>query len=205
VIPLVVGVTGGIGSGKTAVAGAFADLGVEIIDTDELAHKLTAPGQPALQEIVIQFGNEVLTVQGALDRAALRRKVFADPRERRRLEMLLHPLIKREVDRLLKQARGPYVVLVVPLLVETGAYAGMLGRVLVVDCPVETQVARAMRRSGLARDEVEAIVRAQASRSERLARADDVLVNDGDLCALRAKVRQFHLAYLALAGASAGQ
>lgn len=202
---IVVGVTGGIGSGKTAVANAFADLGVEVIDTDELARRLTAPGEPVLREIASCFGDEMLTTEGALDRARLRQKVFADPRERQRLEALLHPLIRREVDRLLERARGPYAVLVVPLLIETGAYADVVDRVLVVDCPVEMQIERVMRRSGLSREEVEAIVRTQASRTERLSKADDVLVNDADLCALRDKVQQLDRAYLTLAGAGTGQ
>jgi dephospho-CoA kinase len=198
-MPLVVGVTGGIGSGKSAVAQAFADLGVEIIDTDQLSHRLTAPGSPAVQEIATRFGSEVLTAEGALDRAALRNKVFADPRERRRLEELLHPLIRQDVERLLKQTQGPYVVLVVPLLIESGGYSEVIDRVLVVDCPEEMQIERVIRRSGLRRDEVEAIVRAQAPRKRRLAGADDVLTNDGDLDALRSGVSRLHRAYLELA------
>jgi dephospho-CoA kinase len=204
-MPLVVAVTGGIGSGKTVVAEAFAGLGVEVIDTDQLAHQLTAPGEPALREIARQFGAEVLSSAGGLDRAQLRKKVFADPDARRRLEALLHPLIRQGVDRLLKQARGPYVILVVPLLVETGGYSDVVDRVLVVDCPEETQIARAMRRSGLSRDEVEAILRAQATREQRLAGADDVLSNAGDLDNLRRGVERLHREYLALAGGRIGR
>ena len=204
-MPLVVGVTGGIGSGKSEVAQAFADLGVEIIDTDQLAHRLTAPGTPAVQEIATRFGSEMLTAEGALDRAALRQKVFADSRERRRLEELLHPLIRQDVDRLLKRAQGPYVVLVVPLLIESGGYSEVIDRVLVVDCPEEMQIERVMRRSGLRRDEVEAIVRAQAPRKRRLAGADDVLTNDGDLDALRSGVSRLHREYLELARARVGR
>jgi dephospho-CoA kinase len=204
-MPLVVAVTGGIGSGKTVVAEAFAGLGVEVIDTDQLAHQLTAPGEPALREIARQFGAEVLSSAGGLDRAQLRKKVFADPDARRRLEALLHPLIRQGVDRLLKQARGPYVILVVPLLVETGGYSDVVDRVLVVDCPEETQIARAMRRSGLSRDEVEAILRAQATREQRLAGADDVLSNAGDLDNLRRSVERLHREYLALAGGRIGR
>ena len=197
---LVVGVTGGIGSGKTVVAQAFADLGVEVIDTDQLARELTAPGEPAVQEIARRFGREVLTTEGELDRAVLRRLVFSDSGARRRLEALLHPLIAQQVTRRVEQASGPYVVLVVPLLVETGAYADIVDRVLVVDSPEDLQVARVARRNGLPRNEIEAILRAQASRQQRLARADDVLTNDGDLDTLRDGVEHLHREYLALAG-----
>lgn len=198
---LVVGVTGGIGSGKTVVAQAFAELGVEVIDTDQIAHELTAPGQPAVREIATRFGTQVLTAEGALDRAALRRAVFSDPDARRRLEALLHPLIAQQVVHRLAQAGGPYVILVVPLLVETGGYEGIVDRVLVVDSPEDVQVTRVMRRNGLSPNEVEPILRAQASRQQRLARADDVLTNDGDLDTLRSGVQRLHRDYLALAGA----
>lgn len=198
---LVVGVTGGIGSGKTVVAQAFAELGVEVIDTDQIAHELTAPGQPAVREIATRFGTQVLTAEGALDRAALRRAVFSDPNARHRLEALLHPLIAQQVVHRLAQAGGPYVILVVPLLVETGGYEGIVDRVLVVDSPEDVQVTRVMRRNGLSPNEVEPILRAQASRQQRLARADDVLTNDGDLDTLRSGVQRLHRDYLALAGA----
>jgi dephospho-CoA kinase len=204
-MPIVVGMTGGIGSGKTTAADAFAELGVEVIDTDELARRLTAPGEPAVRGIAARFGEDVLDARGALDRARLRQKVFSDPHERQRLEALLHPLIRDEVARLLALAQGPYVLLVVPLLIEAGGYAGVVDRVLVVDCPPEMQIERAMRRSGLAREEVESIMRTQAPRSERLARADDVLMNDSDLRALREKVAQLHHAYLSLSGTGATQ
>jgi dephospho-CoA kinase len=198
---LVVAMTGGIGSGKTVVAQAFADLGADVIDTDQLAHELTAPGQPAVREIAGRFGNQVLTAEGALDRAALRKLVFSDAGARRRLESLLHPLIARQVVRRLAAVSGPYVILVVPLLVETAGYEDIVDRVLVVDSPEDVQVARVRRRDGLSTDEVEAILRAQASRQQRLARADDVLTNDGDLGSLRAGVERLHREYLALAGA----
>jgi dephospho-CoA kinase len=196
----VVGVTGGIGSGKTVAAQAFAELGVEVIDTDQLAHELTAPGQPAVREIASRFGKQVLTAEGTLDRPALRRLVFCDPGARRRLETLLHPLIAQQVIRRLAQVSAPYVILVVPLLVETGGYEEIVDRVLVVDSPEDLQVARVVRRNGLSSNEVEAILRAQASREQRLARADDVLTNDGDLDTLRAGVERLHREYLALAG-----
>lgn len=198
---LVVGVTGGIGSGKTVVAQAFAELGVEVIDTDQIAHELTAPGQPAVREIATRFGTQVLTAEGALDRAALRRAVFSDPNARHRLEALLHPLIAQQVVHRLALVGGPYVILVVPLLVETGGYEGIVDRVLVVDSPEDVQVTRVMRRNGLSPNEVEPILRAQASRQQRLARADDVLTNDGDLDTLRSGVQRLHRDYLALAGA----
>jgi dephospho-CoA kinase len=195
----VVALTGGIGSGKSTAAELFARFGAEIVDTDEIAHRVTAPGEPALKQIAREFGAAVLTAQGALDRSTLRQLVFASVDHRKRLESIVHPPIRTEVDRRLQRAQGPYVLLVVPLLVETGAYSTLVNRVLVIDAPQRLRIARVMQRSRLRRKEVEAILRAQASRAQRLAKADDVLTNDGSLQALRSRVEALHKKYVALA------
>jgi len=187
----VVGLTGGIGSGKSAAADAFAVLGAAVVDTDAIAHALTGPGGAALPALRAAFGPGVLATDGALDRAAMRRRAFADPAARARLEGILHPLIRAEAEAQVRRAAGadfPYVVLVVPLLAETGAYRERVDRVAVVDCPEETRIARVMARNGLARAEVEAIMAAQAPRAARLAIADDVIANDAGLGELRARV-----------------
>lgn len=200
---LVVGLTGGIGSGKSAVAERFAARGAAVIDTDAIAHRLTAPGGAGIAPIRAAFGDAALAPDGALDRAAMRRLVFADPAARRRLEAILHPLIRtagdEEVQRRLASAEFPYVVLVVPLLLESGGYRDRVDRVCVVDCPEEIQIARVMARSGMQRAEVQAILDAQASRAERLAAADDVIDNAADLAALDPQVDALHAKYLALA------
>ena len=194
-----VGLTGGIGSGKSAAATHFAELGVPVIDTDAIAHELTLPGAPALGAIRAVFGDAVVTAEGTLDRAALRRRIFGDTAARRQLESLLHPRILDEVKTRLATLSAPYAVTVIPLLVETGTYRALLDRVLVIDCPEAVQIARAMARSGLSHEEAAAIVAAQASRSERLAAADDIIVNTGALDALREEVDALHQRYLALA------
>jgi dephospho-CoA kinase len=194
-----VGLTGGIGSGKSTVADLFAELGVPVIDTDQIARQLTAPGGAALEPIRTAFSRSVFQADGSLDRAALRRLVFADPVARRQLESILHPLIRREVERALASLDAPYVLTVIPLLVETGGYRDLLKRVLVVDCPEALQVSRVMARNGLARDEVLAILAAQATRSERLASADDVIVNTASAEALRSEVVALNQRYLTLA------
>ncbi len=198
----VLGLTGGIGSGKSAVAERFAQHGAAIVDTDAIAHALTAPGGAALPALQAAFGRAILTKEGALDRAALRRRVFAAPAARARLEAILHPMIRAEVEVQLSRLANAdfcYGVLVVPLLVETGAYRDRIQRTLVVDCPPELQIARVMARSGLTRAEVEAILAAQASRQQRLARADDVVRNDDGLAALDAAVAALHDKYVMLA------
>lgn len=196
---LTVGLTGGIGSGKSAAATRFAELGVPVIDTDAITHELTLPGAPALGAIRAVFGDAVVTAEGTLDRAALRRRIFGDTAARRQLESLLHPRILDEVKTRLATLSAPYAVTVIPLLVETGTYRALLDRVLVIDCPEAVQIARAMARSGLSHEEAAAIVAAQASRSERLAAADDIIVNTGTLDALREEVDALHQRYLALA------
>lgn len=197
-----VGLTGGIGSGKSTVANLFAELGVPVIDTDVVARQLTEPGGAALEAIRAAFGEDVILADGMLDRAALRRRVFADAAARRQLEAILHPRIRQMVEQSLATLDAPYALIVIPLLVETGGYRDVLRRVLVVDCPEALQVARVMARSGLARDEVDAILAAQAGRAERLAAADDVIVNDASAAALRAEVTALHQRYLACAAAA---
>ena len=175
----VVGLTGGIGSGKTAVADAFAALGVEIIDTDALAHALSAVGQPGFAAIRDAFGEGILRPDGAIDRGALRRLVFADAAARSRLEDALHPLIGAEVALRVEQWSGAYGVIVVPLLLERKGVRSLVDRVLVVDCPEEEQVRRVVARSALSPAEVRAIMATQLDRRQRLAAADDILDNAG--------------------------
>lgn len=193
----VVGLTGGIGSGKSTVADLFAELGAAVIDTDAIAHQLTASGGAVLREIHAQFGNAVMQADGTLNRAALRRRIFSDAAARRQLEAIIHPRIKQQVEQALATVTAPYALIVIPLLVETGGYREMLNRVLVVDCPEEMQVARVMARSGLSRDELSAILAVQASRDRRLAAADDVVVNTASIEALRDQVTALHRHYLA--------
>lgn len=198
-MPYIVGLTGGIGSGKSTVADLFVARGAALVDTDAIAHELTGPQGAAMEAIAAAFGPGVVDSRGALDRAAMRRRVFADASARQRLEAILHPLIRAESERRCAVAQAPYVILAVPLLVESGTYRERVDRVLVVDCPESTQLARVMARSGLDAAEVEAILLAQASRSERLAAADDVVDNGGSADALPAQVDLLHDRYLAAA------
>jgi len=195
---LLIGLTGGIGSGKSTVASLFAGLGAGIVDTDLLARELTEPGTPTLARIAAEFGPEVLNPDGSLDRARLRERVFSDPAARARLEALLHPPIR---DLMLERAarlQAPYVILVIPLLLETGQQS-LVHRVLVVDCPEATQVERVRRRSGLPEAEIARIMASQIPRAERLAWADDVIENQGDAGDLPPQVGRLHQRYLALA------
>ena len=194
----VVGLTGGIGSGKSRVADLFVECGAALVDTDAIAHELTGPDGKAMPELIATFGEEVADARGALDRAAMRRRVFANPGERKRLESILHPLIRQVADERCRLASAPYVILAVPLLIESGSYRQRCNRVLVVDCPEDLQIARVVARNGLSADEVRAIMAAQASRQERLAAADDVIANDCDLATLERRVRDMHVKYLAL-------
>jgi dephospho-CoA kinase len=195
----VVGLTGGIGSGKSAAAEEFARLGAAVVDTDSVARELTEAGGAALPHIKSLFGEAFIQPSGAMDRKAMRERVFADPRAKRALEGLLHPLIRAESQRRIAAASAPYVVHVVPLLVESPEYRGQFDRVLVIDAPEPAQLERVAARSGLSESEVRAIVRTQATRAERLAAADDVVENSGTLDALREQVRVLHNKYLALA------
>ena len=192
----VVGLTGGIGSGKTAAAAEFERLGATVVDADAIAHELTAAGGAAMAEIQELFGAEVLAASGALDRDKMRARVFADPAAKKALEALLHPMIREESHRLIAGARGPYVIHVVPLLVESADYRSRVDRVLVIDAPEELQVERVRGRSGLSEGQVRAIVAAQATRAERLAAADDVIENRGTIEALREQVAALHRKYL---------
>ncbi|RQQ59080.1 dephospho-CoA kinase [Burkholderia stagnalis] len=198
-----VGLTGGIGSGKTTVADLFAARGATIVDTDLIAHRITAPGGPAMPAIEQAFGPRFVAADGSLDRAKMRTLIFSDDAARRRLEAITHPLIRAETDREAREAQGAYLMYVVPLLVESGSWKARADRVLVVDCDVETQIARVMRRNGFTREQVEAIVARQATRDARLAAADDVIVNDATTPdALAAQVDALHQRYLACAAAA---
>jgi dephospho-CoA kinase len=194
-----VGLTGGIGSGKTIVAGLFASHGAALVDTDEISRQLTAPDQPAVAAIAERFGQEFVARDGSLDRARMRRLVFDNPSHRKDLEALLHPLIRQESTRRIRDVTAPYVVVVVPLLVESTGYSGIIDRILVVDCDPETQISRVMRRSGLTRNEVLAIMSSQVSREQRLRAADDIIYNDSDIETLRTQIQALHSKYLGLA------
>lgn len=194
-----VGLTGGIGSGKSTVARAFEAHGIEVVDADALAHGLTAPGGAAIPALRTAFGDEVIDASGALDRARMRRIAFADASARKRLEAILHPMIRAETDRLAQGARSRYVILMIPLLVESGNPRARCDRVLVVDCPEAEQIRRVMARSGLSRADVEAIMATQASRAARLAAADDVVDNAGEPDGIDAQVAMLHRTYLDLA------
>jgi dephospho-CoA kinase len=196
-----VGLTGGIGCGKSKAADMFADLGATVVDTDAISHELTAPRGRAMPAIETVFGADYVRDDGALNRAHMRALVFSDPDAKRKLEGILHPLIRAESHARIAAASAPYVILVVPLLLETGAYRELLNRVLVVDCDESQQIARVSARSGLAEDEVRRIMGAQLERAERLKRADDVLSNDGDIESLRKQVEALHERYVRAATA----
>jgi dephospho-CoA kinase len=196
---LVVGLTGGIGSGKSAVCREFERLGVAIIDADIVAREVVAPGTPGLAEVVTTFGKHVLGDDGTIDRTRLRSLVFADDAKRSLLEAILHPKIRDNISRQLAAVTGPYCILCIPLLVEKGGYAN-IGRILVVDCSVETQIQRVMKRDNLTRPQVEAIMRSQATREERLRIADDVIENSHGIERLQAPVAILHKKYLNIAG-----
>lgn len=200
--PFCVGLTGGIGSGKSSAARLFEELGAAVVDTDAIAHELTGPDGGAMTQIRRAFGAAFIAPDGSLERASMRRLVFGDPGAKKKLETILHPLIRQQARTRIIAARQPYVVVVVPLLLETGAYRDLIQRVLVVDCSQEQQVARAMQRSQLEEKEVRAILAAQMPRAERVGRADDVIDNSGDLEALRGQVLALHAKYGAMAKAA---
>jgi len=187
-VRLVVGLTGGIGCGKSAAAHEFARLGAAVVDTDVIARELTAAGGAAAAHVKAMFGDAFMRPDGAMDREAMRKRVFSDPAAKRALESLLHPMIREESQRRIASAPGPYVVHVVPLLIESPDYRRRVDRVLVVDCPEAVQVERVRGRSGLAEAEVRSIIAQQAARAARLAAADDVIDNGGSLEALRRQV-----------------
>jgi dephospho-CoA kinase len=196
-VTYVVALTGGIGSGKSAVAEAFAARGATVVDTDAIAHELTRPGGAAMAAIRGAFGDAFVAADGSLDRAAMRSRVFTDPGARRRLEAILHPLIRRETERRVAAATGPYAIVVVPLLVEAGS-AYRHDRVLVVDAGEAIRVARVATR-GLTEAEIRRIIATQAPTAARLAAADDILENNGSLDELERKVEALHGRYLACA------
>ena len=198
--PLRIGLTGGIGSGKSVVAKAFMALGVPVLCTDAIARELVEPGQPALAEIVARFGAQALRPDGSLDRAAMRRWVFSDAERRQALEAILHPRIRAEVGARLAELSAPYAVVDIPLLAESGAaYRPLLERVLVVDCPADVRRQRVALRDGISADQVDAMMAAQADDAARRAIADDVLVNTGSLEALVDQVAALDRLYRLLA------
>ncbi|WP_237173279.1 dephospho-CoA kinase [Paracandidimonas lactea] len=201
-----IGLTGGIGSGKSRVADMLMQWGAAVIDTDVIAHALTAPGGLAIEPIRQQFGPDVIAATGALDRQAMRELAFDSPQARAKLEAILHPLIRQETEARAAQATGCYLVFVVPLLVESERWADRVDRVCVVDCDPDTQVRRVQARSGLTPEAIARIMSAQASRETRLAAADDIIVNDGrtDADALARQVRALHDAWCEQAGQAGG-
>ncbi|WP_296178888.1 dephospho-CoA kinase [Pseudomonas sp. UBA1879] len=197
--PWILGLTGGIGSGKSAAAQCFVDLGVHLVDADNAARWVVEPGRPALAQIAEHFGEGVLQADGTLNRGALRELIFNDPQQRVWLEGLLHPLIREEIRQYLARAESPYAILVSPLLLETTQHQ-MVQRVLVIDVPEAVQIERTVLRDKTNEAQVRAILKAQASREERLSRADDVIVNDRDPIWLRSEVERLHHFYLTLRG-----
>ena len=193
--PLVIGLTGGIGSGKSEVANAFAALGADVADADEAARAVSARGSPGFAAVVAAFGPEVVGTDGELDRGWLRRRVFADADARARLESILHPLIHAFLDQALAAWRGPYGLLSVPLLLERGGLLKCVARVLVVDCPEDEQVRRVAGRSGLTPAEVRAVMATQLPRAARLARADDVIDNSGAMADIAPQVARLDAMY----------
>jgi len=195
--PYCVGLTGGVGSGKSAAARLFADLGAAVVDSDAIAHALTGADGAAMPAIAAAFGREVVAADGSLDRAAMRRRVFADGSARQLLERILHPLIQREAQRQVAAAQAPYVVLIVPLLLENlAAYRPLIDRIAVVDCDEQQQIERTASRPGVGIDQARAILAAQGSRAARLAIADDIIDNRAGLAELEVRVRHLHQAYL---------
>lgn len=197
--PFCVGLTGGIGSGKSLVADLFAAHGVTLVDTDTIARGLTDVGGAAMPHVVQAFGPACQRPDGALDRDWMAERVFADSALRRRLESILHPMIRAVAARCVAEARGLYALLIVPLLVESQAYDDLIDRILVVDCSEVAQVGRVMRRNGMPAERVHAIMAAQATRAQRLAAADDVILNDGTPEMLPGQVRRLHARYLEMA------
>lgn len=192
-----IGLTGGIASGKSAVARMFVSRGAALVDTDVVAREVVEPGSAGLSAVVAAFGESMLDTSGALDRARLRQQVFANAASRKRLEQILHPLIRERTLELMGAARGPYVIVAVPLLVETG-FAALVERVLVIDCSVQTQLARLMQRDRMTEAEAQAAIAAQVDRQTRLAAADDVIDNDGSLVATERQVGVLHERYVAM-------
>jgi dephospho-CoA kinase len=194
-----IGLTGGIASGKSMVTQRFAELGVPVIDADVASRTVVEPGKPGLAQVVQRFGASILDADGRLDRRALRNLIFKDPSLRRALDAILHPLIRAEMEREAEQARGPYLIMAIPLLVEGGGSAQRVDRVLVVDADETLQIQRVQARDGSSEDQARAILASQASRAARLGQADDVLLNTGTVAELRQAVDRLHEQYLQLA------
>ena len=192
-----VGLTGGIGCGKTTVADMFGERGATLVDTDLIAHAMTVPHGPAMPAILAAFGPQFAGPDGALDRARMRALVFSDPAAKVRLEAILHPMIRDAALAAAAAATGPYVIFVVPLLIESGTWRERVTRVLAIDCPEQVQVARVMARNGLTEEQVRAIMATQVSRAERLAAADDVISNEGQIGALEPQIARLHAQYMA--------
>lgn len=200
--PLLIALTGGIASGKTAVAKLFERQGVPVLDTDQIARDVVEPGMPVLAQLVAEFGKDILDAAGRLDRRHLRERVFADPTQRQRLEAITHPAIREELARRSHVAGGAYQIHVIPLLVEAGR-TDAYDRVLVVDCPEEAQIGRLVARDGSDNEQAKQILAAQATREQRLSAADDVIVNTGTLADLENFVQTLHRNYELLAGSRA--
>lgn len=193
---LIIGLTGGIGSGKTKAADIFKQLGAGIIDADQIAHELTRPDGKAIDPIRKMFGDSVIDEDGSMNRVAMRKLAFSDTTARHKLESILHPLIYQETQRQLSRIQSEYAVLVVPLLLETGNYLQLINRILVIDCPESLQISRAMQRSKLSEQAVRDVMAIQCARDERLAQANDVIVNDSSEEHLQQQVQKLHQIYL---------
>ena len=194
----VVGLTGGIGSGKSIASKIFMDLGIDVVDTDQIAHELTQPDGVAIPQIYTQFGSEFISANGALDRKKMRKLVFADNRQRTKLENLLHPLILKETTRRIHQSNSPYIIVAIPLLFETGDYNHLIQRILVIDCDEHLQIKRTIARSNLSTEEVKDIMASQINRKNRLQNADDIIVNNQNIDYLKAQITELHKIYLGL-------
>ena len=196
---LIIGLTGGIGSGKTAAANLFADLGVPVIDTDIIARELVMPGSPAHAQIVAAFGQTILQADGNLDRQKLRQIVFSSSEQREQLEAILHPLIREQVQQEISALAEPYCIVVIPLLIEKHQHYAFIDRVLVIDLPEELQIQRSCGRDNTSVEEIRKIINTQCDRDTRLAAADDIIENSGSLEQLKISISQLHQKYLALA------
>lgn len=193
-----IGLTGGIGTGKSAACRIFAELGAPVIDADQISREVVAPGEPVLNAIAVLFGDSALNADGSLNRSRVRERIFAEPALRQQLENLLHPLIKQRMREQAQACRAPYVILAIPLLLEVG-WQELVDRVLVIDCPVEQQISRTMRRDGVTREQAQAIIASQMARNERLRQADDIVINDSNLDHLHSQIIALHRRYLQMA------
>lgn len=200
-MPLIIGLTGGIGSGKTAASNLFTELGIDIVDADVVAREVVMPGTPALNEISTHFGQQVLQEDGALDRAQLRSIIFQNPEQKQWLESLLHPLIRDSIKNQLAQARSAYAILVSPLLLETNQ-RDMVQRILVIDVPSTLQVERTTKRDNNSVEQVQAIMAAQSDRAFKQQHADDIILNDKDLGHLQQQILAMHEYYLQMAASA---